>query len=675
MYTHRPMSPFQHAVAVLGMAVLYALAALAGLASVGGPGEAVPMWPAAGVALGAALVFGPVLLIVPVIGELFLAAVGAPVWLPWGALATAAGAIVAWRMMRRPAGAPPGYFSPPLVLALLLASVTGGAVSAGVAIGVQALTGALAIPEAPAAAVSWAVGDAVGMIAATPLLLAAAIPCLRPSLTERGIEAVALLLTAAAVVAAVFGGLSPVPLDTLAAAWIILPVVMWAALRFGVVGAAFVGLSIGMVSSALSAVGLGPMAEAGPEGLVSLQIFIGMVTLTGMLLAAGDAARTAATDEVRRLSSAVEQSAASVAITDTHGRLVYVNPRFTETSGWSAGEVLGRTLEVLRTGGTSDAEYAEMWRALTDGRVWHGEVLSRRKDGSLWWEQVSVAPVRDGHGHVTHYVAVKEDITERKESERRLAAMVEELTRSNRELQHFASLAAHDLQEPLRAISGFAQLLRKRYGERLDAEADSYIGFMVEGTEHMKAMFRDLMDYSQVDAAPARLVAVDLADVMARVREALAPDIRAAGAELIVGPLPVVPGARRQLEMVFGHLVGNAIKFRHPDRPPRIAITAARDGEMWEVSVCDNGIGIGPDLLKSLFVLFRRLHTREHYGGTGIGLAISRRIIERHGGRIWAESDGATGTAVRFTLPLVETARPAHHEVGNSPAALEDHTV
>ncbi|GAA0581426.1 PAS domain S-box protein [Caenispirillum bisanense] len=675
MYAHRLMSPFQLAVAVLGLGALYALAALAALATAGTPGQAVPMWPAAGVALGATLVYGPRLLAVPVVGQGLLAVAGAPVWLPWGLLATTAGAAAAWFVMRRLSRSAPPYFSMRLVLALLLGSLAGGVTAAGCGVGLHLLTGSLDPAAATAAAASWAVGDAVGMIATTPLVLAVADRRLRPRLRQRGPEAAALALVTVAGIGAVFGGLSPVPLDALASAWTIMPLVMWAALRFGVGGAACAGLVIGMAASALAAAGFGPMASEAAGGLVSLQVFVGMVTLTGMLLAAGDAARAAATDEVRRLSSAVEQSAASVVITDTKGRLIYVNPRFTETSGWTSGEVLGRTLEFLRTGRTSDAEYGDMWRTLAAGQVWHGEFLNRRKDGSLWWEQASIAPVRDGGGEVTHYVAVKEDITERKESERRLAVMVEELTRSNRELQHFASLAAHDLQEPLRAISGFAQLLRKRYGDRLDAEADSYIGFMVDGTEHMKAMFRDLMDYSQVDAAPARPVAVDLAELVARVREALEADIAAAGAEVILGPLPVVMGHRRQLEMVFGHLISNALKFRHPERRPRVIIGAARRGAMWEVHVLDNGIGIAPDLLKSLFVLFRRLHTREHYGGTGIGLAISRRIVERHGGRIWAESDGETGTAIRFTLPLVETARPAHHGGRESRVALEDQSV
>lgn len=638
------------------LAALYATAALAALASVRVQGAAVPMWPPAGVALAAVLLLGPRMLTVPALGMALVTVAGAAP-LPYlaSAFAASAGLVVAWAVMRRLGGAARPIVSMRQVLALLTAALLGGTTSAVAGAGWLIATEA-APPEAFFAIVGgWTVGDMAGVLSVTPLLLAFAARPPWARLRHRASEGAALLCLTGGVAIGVYGGLLPVTLTADVAAWMILPFVIWSALRFGLAGAAFMGLLLAAAASFSAAAGSGPFADAGGQGLASLQLFIGMVTLTGLLLAAGAAERTAAIAEVRRLSSAVEQSAASVVMTDTEGRLTYVNPRFTETSGWTPPEVLGRKLDFLRTGATSDAEYGAMWRTLSAGQVWHGEFLNRRKDGSLWWEQASISPVRDDDGRITHFVAVKEDITARKDAERHLRGMVDELRRSNRELQHFASIAAHDLQEPLRAISGFAQLLRKRYGDRLDAEADSYITFMVEGAEHMKAMFRDLLDYSQVDAAPVAGDVVDLTAVALHVRDALHREIAQAGAEVVLGPLPQVRGSRRQLELVFAHLVGNALKFRHPGRPPRVLVGAARREEAWEIHVLDNGIGIDRNHLKALFVLFRRLHTRDRYSGTGIGLAISRRIVERHGGRIWAESDGETGTAIRFTLPLAES--------------------
>lgn len=664
MIADRLKTPLHLALAVAAGTGVYALAALAALGAAKVQGTIVPLWPAAGVALAVVLLFGPRLLVVPALGHLAawlpLSEHGAP--LIAGAAATA-GTTVAWLVMRRLGGPVRPIGSLRQVLALLVAAMVGGVAAGALGAGMLMLRDGFPPEVFLRIAVGWTVGDAIGVICVTPLLLA--LPELRrtPVPWRRGPEGILLLALTAMVAAASADGLLPLGQDLGGAVWLLVPFLIWSALRFGVGGAAATGLA----AAAAAAFG-----GAGEGTLVPLLLFVGTVTLMGLLLAAGGAERRDAVAEARRLSSAVEQSAASVVITDTEGRLTYVNPRFTETSGWLPQEVLGRGLDFLRTGRTSPAEYAEMWRTLEAGRVWHGEFLNRRKDGSLWWEQASIAPVRDDLGRVTHYVAVKEDISERKETERRLRTMVDELRRSNRELQHFASIVAHDLQEPLRAISGFAQLLRKRYGDRLDAEADSYIDYMVGGAEHMKAMFRDLMDYSQVDAAPMAPADVDLAAVAGDVRDALHREITEAGADVVVGPLPVVCCSRRQMEMVFAHLVANGLKFRHPDRPPRIVIGAARRSEAWEVHVLDNGIGIPPEQAKGLFVLFRRLHTQAQYAGTGIGLAISRRIVERHGGRIWAESDGLSGTAIRFTLPLGARPPAAAAAAPSGRTTLED---
>lgn len=639
-------------------AVLYALSAWLGLAFITVEGIAAPVWPPTGVALAALLLKGPRMAAGVFLGAAvvaFEASGPLPDKLLSGAGA-AGEALIGWWLVTRFAGAvgPRGespFASMRSVLVLLAAAVVGGTAHGLYGAAIVAGLGHSDWSAFSDIAAGWAVGDATGVLLVAPALLALnAARHAPPTLAEVG-EGALLLLCTGGGAAVVYGDLLGVRLDSHAVSWALLPFVIWGALRFGIGGAALVGSGLSLVAAFHAAAGDGYFQDAGTDAFVSLQVFIGMVTLTGLLLAAGDRERNAAEAEVRQLSSAVEQSAASVMITDTQGRLLYVNPKFAEASGYSAAEVLGKTPRILRSGHMRREDYESLWSTLLDGRVWRGELLNRRKDGSLWWEHAAIAPVRNSRGRIIRFVAVKEDITERKETESRLRATVEELQRSNGELKHFASLAAHDLQEPLRAMSGFAQLLRRRYGEKLDAEADSYIEYVVQGAEHMKALFRDLMDYSAVDVTPPGRDPVDLGLVVAEVSEAMTREIRAADASLSVGPLPEVACDRRQLALVLHHLFGNAIKFRHSARPPRISIGAVRQGDYWQVHVSDNGIGIEAAHLKGLFVLFRRLHNRQAYEGTGIGLAISRRIVERHGGRIWAESDGETGTAIRFTLP------------------------
>ncbi|EKV29956.1 hypothetical protein C882_0037 [Caenispirillum salinarum AK4] len=652
-------------VALIGAtAVLYALAAWAGLAFVTVEGVAAPVWPPTGVALAALLLKGPRMAVGVFLGAAVVAfGPGGPLLFKvLSGLGAAGEALIGWWMVSRLAGpvGPRGespFSSMNAVLVLLLAAIVGGAAHGLYGAAMVAEMGQVTWTAFRDVAIGWAVGDATGMLLVAPALLALNAARHDPPGVAQVGEGAVLLLCAGAGAAVVYGDVVGVRLDSHAVSWALLPFVIWGALRFGIGGAALVGSGLSLVAAFHAAAGAGYFQDAGTDGFVSLQVFIGMVTLTGLLLAAGDHERNAAQAEVRQLSSAVEQSAASVMITDTQGRLLYVNPKFTEASGYSAPEVIGKTPRILRSGHMRRDDYESLWSTLLAGRVWRGELLNRRKDGSLWWEHAAIAPVRDGRGRIIRFVAVKEDITERKEAESRLRATVEELQRSNAELKHFASLAAHDLQEPLRAMAGFAQLLRRRYGEKLDSEADSYIEFVVQGAEHMKALFRDLMDYSAVDVTPPGRDPVDLGAVVAQVRDAMSREVAEAGASLSIGPLPEVACDRRQLALVLHHLIGNAVKFRHPERPLRISVGAVRAGDLWQVHVSDNGIGIAQAHLKSLFVLFRRLHTRGAYEGTGIGLAISRRIVERHGGRIWAESDGETGTAIRFTLP--DPASPA----------------
>jgi signal transduction histidine kinase len=236
-----------------------------------------------------------------------------------------------------------------------------------------------------------------------------------------------------------------------------------------------------------------------------------------------------------------------------------------------------------------------------------------------------------------------------------LKTQTEELTRSNRDLEQFAYVASHDLQEPLRKVASFCQLLQRRYGGQLDERADQYIGFAVDGAQRMQALINDLLAFSRIGRLTAGFTDVDLNQVLTEVKSQL--EVRAGEhGKIEWAELPTVEGEEPLLTTLFVNLIGNSLKFARPDVPPVIRITAERDGDQWQINVRDNGIGIEAEFADKVFVIFQRLHARDAYEGTGIGLAIVKKIVEYHGGRIWLDLDVAEGTSINFTLPaLVST--------------------
>ncbi|MFC8192260.1 ATP-binding protein [Cellulomonas sp. NPDC057328] len=235
----------------------------------------------------------------------------------------------------------------------------------------------------------------------------------------------------------------------------------------------------------------------------------------------------------------------------------------------------------------------------------------------------------------------------------RLTEQAEELRRSNRDLEQFAYVASHDLQEPLRKVASFTQLLQKRYGGQLDERADQYIDFAVDGAKRMQRLIQDLLGFSRVGRVGGEVVDVDLDKALARAVDQLDERIEAAGAVVTHDPLPTVRGEEPLLVQLFQNLVGNAVKFRHPDRVPRVHLSARRVEDSWELECRDNGIGIDPQYAERVFVIFQRLHAKDVYEGTGIGLALCKKIVEFHGGRIWIPEGEGEGTTIRWTLPAV----------------------
>jgi signal transduction histidine kinase len=226
-----------------------------------------------------------------------------------------------------------------------------------------------------------------------------------------------------------------------------------------------------------------------------------------------------------------------------------------------------------------------------------------------------------------------------------------DLERSNAELEQFAYVASHDLQEPLRKVASFCQLLQRRYEGQLDERADQYIGFAVDGAKRMQSLISDLLAFSRVGRADAPLVEVALDDIAQTAQDNLTSRVERTGARIDVGPLPVVDGDPVLLVAVFQNLMGNALKF-HGEDPPVVDVSADRVDGMWTITCRDEGIGIDPEYAERIFAIFQRLHPKESYEGTGIGLALCRKIVEHHGGRIWLDTEVPTGATFRFTLPV-----------------------
>ena len=345
-----------------------------------------------------------------------------------------------------------------------------------------------------------------------------------------------------------------------------------------------------------------------------------------------------------------------VVMLEGDGQIVEANASAEKVLGLSRDELLGRTSLDPR------------WRAIyEDGRPFPGEehyamqtlrtgepcvnglMGVHKPSGELAWLLVNTSPLfLTQPERPDAVVASFIDVTELKESAALLARRAEQLERSNRDLQDFAYVASHDLQEPLRMVSSYVQLLERRYKDKLDEDAVEFIGYAVDGAKRMQTLINDLLAYSRVSTKGDAFVPVDLEKVLAKALSNLRLLVEEQGAVITHDPLPTLPGDATQLLQLLQNLLGNALKFC--DETPHIHISAENKGDVWQLDVRDNGIGIDEASLERVFTIFQRLHTRDVYEGTGIGLAVCRRIAERHGGQVWATSQPGEGSTFHVTL-------------------------
>jgi PAS domain S-box-containing protein len=334
---------------------------------------------------------------------------------------------------------------------------------------------------------------------------------------------------------------------------------------------------------------------------------------------------------------------------DPAGRLVDLNPAWERILGYQRKELTGSSLTDLIHPGDRTLFDDAFQRLIKESGTSRFECRCRHKEGHYRWLAWSVVMSPDDQ---LLYVAAR-DTTERRSTEEKLRQQTEELEHSNRELEQFAYVASHDLQEPLRIVSSYVQLLARRYQGKLDQDADVFISYAVDGANRMKSLITDLLAYSRVGTRDKEFAPVAMEEIYKRVIDDLQLAITDTGATVTHDPLPVVLGDHAQMTQLLQNLIGNAIKF-HGKEPPRVHVGVRQQGGHWLFFVRDNGIGIDPQHTERVFVIFQRLHKRDEYAGTGIGLAICRKIVERHGGRIWIESEPGKGSTFYFTLQPAE---------------------
>jgi PAS domain S-box-containing protein len=404
-------------------------------------------------------------------------------------------------------------------------------------------------------------------------------------------------------------------------------------------------------------------------------------------------------EKIQKLADVVESSNDAIITKSLEGIIISWNKGAEKIYGYNAEEVIGQNISILAPNSLKD-EISQLIEKIKQGKqIEHYETLRVKKNDTLINVSITLSPIFDGSGKLIAISTIARDITENKKAEEKMQDLLEQLQSSeeeltasneelqatseelkttndelhlqmdyevaakreleeiaiklkisNKELEQFAYVASHDLQEPLRMVTSFTQLLERRYKNKLDTEADEYIGFIVEGSKRMKYLIDDLLEFSRLNTQSREFESVLLEITLEDVLRNLIASIKENNAQITHDPLPVIRGDPSQINQLLQNLITNAIKF-HGDEPPKIHISAVESGDEWIIGVSDEGIGIDPEHQDQIFRIFKRLHTREEYEGTGIGLAICKRIVDRHYGKIWVESELGKGSTFYFTIP------------------------
>jgi PAS domain S-box-containing protein len=350
----------------------------------------------------------------------------------------------------------------------------------------------------------------------------------------------------------------------------------------------------------------------------------------------------------RLLRLVVEASPSGVVMVDRRGTIVLVNRETERLFGYGRDELVGRSIEMLVPGRFQSShpgvrqEFSRnpQARPMGAGR----DLFGVHKDGTEVPVEIGLNPIEAEEGYFV--LASVVDVGPRRQAEA-------ELRRSNEELERFAYVASHDLQEPLRTVSSYVQLLSRRYRDRLDTDGADFMDFAVDGVRRMQQLIADLLLFSRVGTRGAPLVPTEMQTAFDNTLASLHAAIEESNATVTAGPLPAVLADASQLSQLLTNLIGNGLKFRR-EAPPHVVVSATRAGRLWTIGIQDNGIGIAPEYFERIFVIFQRLHAREEYPGTGVGLAVCKKIVERHGGRLWVESTPDQGARFSFTLQAVD---------------------
>jgi len=365
----------------------------------------------------------------------------------------------------------------------------------------------------------------------------------------------------------------------------------------------------------------------------------------------------------RRFRSIAETASDAIIIFDENRTIFFWNPAAKAIFGYEAGETRGKLLPSLVS-----EQFHEIYQREKEGKAGESDLIGKaiettgfRRDGSEFPLEISLATWSTPEKKF--FTMIARDITERVRSEQERARAEEalkqkaqELARSNSELEQFAYIVSHDLQEPLRMVRSYLQLLERRHKERLDEEARGFISYAVDGAARMRRLISDLLTYSRVTTHARPLTRTDCSHILDFALTDLKIAIEESDAVVTHDPLPTVAADETQLKQVFQNLISNGIKFHKENSRPEIHVGVEQQDEEWVFAVSDNGIGIDPQYFEQIFIIFQRLHSQEEYPGTGIGLALCKKIVERHGGRMWVESEAGQGSTFYFTIPKREGA-------------------